>query len=581
MTFKDKLPVSYLLFTNRGRINRLTYWTVSLFIWTSFYILYNLLELISISATWIVYPLLFWALIATATKRLHDINRSAHWLWLVAIPVIGPLILIWFLGFGKGRKAPNRFGDAPGSAPDYFKNPAAEKITGGKTEQRIVDDVTKINPVIVSKVETPVTIEVLQAIIKNTAGHISIGGGRFSMGGQTASPGSVHIDMRKLNKVLSFSKENKTIKVEAGIRWCDIQRFVDEHGLSIKIMQTYSNFTVGGALSVNCHGRYIGLGPVILSVRSIEIVMANGTLVKASKDENTELFFACIGCYNSIAVIATVEFELTENIPVLRVCKTMKRESYKDFFFKNTRENNEVIFHNSDLYPPSYKNARAVSWIKTNKKPTVKTKLMPLTAAYPIERYFISAFSKSNFGKWRREHIIEPIFYLNKKIHWRNYEAGYDVAELEPKSRKDSTYVLQEYFIPVNKFDAFAVRMAEIFQRYHVNVLNVSVRHAHKDPGSLLAWAREEVFAFVVWYKQGTGDIAKNKVAVWTRELIDAAISFNGSYYLPYQAHATAAQFHKAYPNAQQLFELKQKFDPAFKFRNVIWNTYYKKDEHE
>ena len=259
----------------------------------------------------------------------------------------------------------------------------------------------------------------------------------------------------------------------------------------------------------------------------------------------------------------------------------MKRESYKDFFFKNIRENKEVIFHNADLYPPSYKNARAVSWIKTNKKPTVKTRLLPLTAAYPIERYFISAFSKSNFGKWRRENIIEPIFYLSKKIHWRNYEAGYDVAELEPKSRKESTYVLQEYFIPVNKFDAFAVCMAEIFQRYHVNVLNISVRHAHKDPGSLLAWAREEVFAFVVWYKQGTGVVAKNTVAIWTRELIEAAISFNGSYYLPYQAHATAVQFHKAYPNAKNLFDLKQKLDPGFKFRNVIWNTYYKKDEHE
>ena len=291
MPFKDKLPVSYLLFTNRGRINRRTYWTVSLFIWTSFYILYNLLELISISATLIVYPLLFWALIATATKRLHDTSRSAHWLWLVAIPVIGPLILIWFLGFRKGKVITNRFGDAPGSAPDYFKNPEAEKIIGEKTEQRIVDDVTKINPVIVSKVESPTTIEELQSIIKKANGAISIGGGRFSMGGQTASAGSIHIDMRKLNRVLSFSKEDKTIKVEAGIRWCDIQRFIDEHGLSIKIMQTYSNFTVGGAISVNCHGRYIGLGPVILWVRSIEIIMANGTLVKASKDENAELFF--------------------------------------------------------------------------------------------------------------------------------------------------------------------------------------------------------------------------------------------------------------------------------------------------
>ena len=39
--------------------------------------------------------------------------------------------------------------------------------------------------------------------------------------------------------------------MQAGIRWCDIQEFVDPHDLSVKIMQTYANFTVGGSLSVN------------------------------------------------------------------------------------------------------------------------------------------------------------------------------------------------------------------------------------------------------------------------------------------------------------------------------------------
>ena len=233
----------------------------------------------------------------------------------------------------------------------------------------------------------------------------------------------------------------------------------------------------------------------------------------------------------------------------------MKTADYKKYFSENIKNNENIVFHNADLYPPTYKNARAVSWIKTDEKPTVKTRLMPLASSYPFERYFIGAFSRSNFGKWRRENIIDPLLYMSKKIHWRNYEAGYDVAELEPESRKNSTYVLQEYFIPVDKFDEFSDLMSEIFLRHKVNVINVSIRHAEKDLGSLLAWASTEVFAFVVWYKQYTNDSEKNKVAVWTRELIDASISLNGSYYLPYQAHATLKQFHQAYPNANQLME--------------------------
>ena len=576
MNLKEKLPVSYLLFTSRGRISRLTYWIVSIFIWSTFYLLYNILDLyISTTATLAIYPLLFGTLITTAIKRLHDTNHSGYLLWTIFIPVLGPLHLIYLLGFKKGDVIQNRFGADPTVAPDYYKNGNGEEIPHLKTKGKIINDITQLNPVIVAKVEVPKNIAELQHIIKNTDNPISIGGGRFSMGGQTASTNSTHVDMRKLNKIIEFSVENKTIKVEAGIRWCDIQHFVDEHDLSIKIMQTYSNFTVGGALSVNCHGRYIGLGALILSVKSLEIILANGVLVHASREENSDLFFACVGCYNAIAVIAVVELELEENLAVERIHQTMAREEYQSFFANYVRENKNVVFHNGDIYPPNYTSVRAVSWVKTDKKPTVKTRLMPLSASYPVERYFIGAFSKSKFGKWRRQNIYDPILYAKSKIHWRNYEAGYDVAELEPQSRKQTTYVLQEYFVPVKRFDDFGVLMAEIFKRYNVNVINVSIRHAFQDSGSLLAWAREEVFAFVVYFKQKTDDVEKNKVGVWTRELIDAAISVNGAYYLPYQVHARPEQFHKAYPNAKKLIELKQKLDPDYKFRNVIWDTYY------
>lgn len=576
MRFKEKLPVSYLLFTIRGRIDRLTYWIAAIFIWTTFYILFNALAFfISYAATGIIYPILFWALTATGIKRLHDCNLSGKWLLLVLLPVLGPVALIYLLGFKKGNPITNRYGAPPGSAPDYFKNGDAEQIPHLKTGERIVNDVTQLNPTLVVYVETPRSIEALQRIIRTADKPISIGGGRFSMGGQTASPNSVHVDMRQLNKIVAFSPEEKTIKVEAGARWCDIQHFIDPYHLSVKIMQTYANFTVGGSLSVNVHGRYVGLGPIILSVKSLDIILASGELVHASKEENKELFFAAIGSYNALGVIASAELELVDNVAVRRTHRKMKRSAYSDFFFNSIRTNKDVVFHNADIYPPLYKNVRAVSWTTTKKKPTEKIRLMPLAASYPIERYFIGAFSKSKFGKWRREYIIDPILYAKKKIHWRNYEAGYDVAELEPKSRKQSTYVLQEYFVPVQQFETFSTFMAEIFQRYAVNVINVSIRHALKDSGSLMAWAREEVFAFVVWYKQRTDEVEKNKVAVWTRELIDAALSLKGSYYLPYQVHATPEQFHRAYPNAKKLFELKSLLDPDNKFRNVIWDTYY------
>jgi FAD/FMN-containing dehydrogenase len=63
--------------------------------------------------------------------------------------------------------------------------------------------------------------------------------------------------------------------------WRDLQKVIDKHNLSVKIMQTYANFTVGGSVSVNCHGRYIGHGPIVSSVLELKLITASGQLIVA------------------------------------------------------------------------------------------------------------------------------------------------------------------------------------------------------------------------------------------------------------------------------------------------------------
>ena len=443
-------------------------------------------------------------------------------------------------------------------------------------KKNIVNDVTQLNPVEVEKIIEPQTIREIVDAIKSHAGPVSIGGGRYSMGGHTATERSLHIDMRKFNQVISFSKDKKEITVQAGITWRKVQEYIDKHDLSVKIKQTYSNFTVGGSLSVNVHGRYIGLGPIILSVISIKVILPDGNIIIANPKQNSELFYGAIGGYGALGVIAEATLSLTDNVKVERVNEEMSISEYKNFFFKKIREDSAVIFHNADIYPDNYNMVRAISYNQTDKPVNVEDRLIPLNKSHWLDHTFLWIVSEMPFGKWIRENILDPLWFMGKKIEWRNYEASYDVEELEPSSREKTTYVLQEYFVPVEKFDSFVPLMAEIFNRHEVNVINVSIRHARKDPGSLLAWAKNEVFAFVVYYKQGTSPYEKNAVGVWTRELIDAAISLGGSYYLPYQIHATDQQFHTAYPHADLFFALKKKTDPDNKFRNKLWDAYYK-----
>ncbi|MFZ1987538.1 MAG: FAD-dependent oxidoreductase [Minisyncoccia bacterium] len=447
------------------------------------------------------------------------------------------------------------------------------------TEQKIVTDVTELYPIQVINIVTPHRIEdIVEAVKKNN--HISIGGGRNSMGGQTASDRAVQIDMREYNKIIDFSTTTKEITVQAGIRWYEIQKYIDPYNLSVKIMQTYSNFTVGGSLSVNVHGRYVGLGPIVMSVKDFRIVLADGSIVNTSPTEHSDIFYSAIGGLGGIGVISDVTLELAENINVERSRVKIPTDTYADFFIKNVRSNPDVIFHNGDMYPPDFENISAVSWSATDKEPTTKDRLIPKSKDYWLERVAWKVMSEWPNGRWIREHVFDPFIYRGENpVHTRNYEASYDIAELEPESRTTTTYVLQEYFVPVERFDEWVPSMKRVFTDYDVNVLNVSIRHAKQDPGVILAWAPRESFAFVVYYKQGTDEASKKSVALWTRTMIDEVLSVGGTYYLPYQPLATDQQFHRAYPKATTYFEIKKKYDPTDKFTNNLWGQYYSEDK--
>lgn len=505
--------------------------------------------------------------IPVTIQRLHDVSLGGWTLFWLLVPVAGPLIILIHVA-RPGVAGSNRYGKHPADMLGY----ATVKISDGR--EPIVNDVSNLNPVPVHSIVAPTTTGEVAAAINSTTLPISIGGGHFSMGGTTASPNSVHLDLRGMNKVLAFYPESKRILVQAGIRWCDIQHFIDPHNLSVKIMQTYANFTVGGTLSVNAHGRYMGLGPVVLSVRSFKIVLGSGDILAASAQENSDIFYASIGGYGAIGVITEVELELADNIRIRQERVKMPRSQYAGWFDRNLRGQQDPLFHNADIYPPHFKAVSAVTWRETDAVAT-SPRLISLRKHYPLETYLIWAISETPLGKFRREHIIDPLIYSRKRVHYRNYEAGFDAAELEPLGRQKKTWVLQEYFVPVARFDEFSGKMAAILQKHHVNVLNISIRHAVADPGTLLAWARGETFAYVLYYKQGTDATSRNTVAVWTRALIDAVHECGGTYYLPYLPHATLEQFHRAYPYAAKLFELKRKLDPGYRFRNSLWDKYY------
>lgn len=438
-----------------------------------------------------------------------------------------------------------------------------------------VNDVSQLNPIAVERVVKPKTVDEIRRLVREAKGPVSIGGARHSMGGQIATEHALFLDLRDFDRILALDVQGRTIRVETGITWRKIQEEIDRHALAVKVMQSYANFTVGGSLSVNGHGRYVGQGSLVDTVRSIAVVLADGSLVQASRTENTDVFRAAIGGYGAIGVIVEATLDLAPNVPLARTSTRMPLAEYKRFFDANVRGSATAVFHNADIYPPAYDEVMAITWAATDRPVTIPDRLIPIGGSHWTERLAYLWMSEVPYGKESRVRFLDPWRLRGSPVVWRNYEASYDVSELEPISRTRSTYVLEEYFVPVGRFEEFTARMRTVFQKHRPNVINVSIRHASADHDSLMAWAREESFAFVIYYKQGVTTAEQKAVGVWTRELIDAVLDVGGTYYLPYQLHATETQFRRAYPRAAELFALKRRLDPENKLRNKLWDKYY------
>jgi FAD/FMN-containing dehydrogenase len=438
----------------------------------------------------------------------------------------------------------------------------------------VIPNVTGLYSVQVAKAVAPTSTEEVAREVRSWPGKVAVGGGRYSMGGQAAVAGGLHLDMRGMNKLVKLDAGAKVARVQAGMRWRDLQDVLDPLGLAVQTMQSYSNFTVGGAVSVNAHGRYVGNGPVGNSVRALQLVLADGSVEEATQARNYDLFRAAIGGYGSVGVVTEVELDLAVNTRMERVVESVALEDYPAYFDRAIKGNHDCIFHNADLLPPMFDAPVAVSWRKTNKPVTEPARLVPRGQSYALNQNVLFAITELPAGATLRSKVIHPLLMAKPAVKWRNHEASLDVAELEPRTRAMSTYVLQEYFIPVRHFQKFVQEMAAVIRKHGAQVLNVSVRHSPADPVAILPWAKEEVFCFVVYYKQRTYQAAQRQVGAWTREMIDTALKFEGRYYLPYQLHATQQQFAMTYPEAGQLRMLKRQVDPEGKFSNELWAKY-------
>jgi len=436
-----------------------------------------------------------------------------------------------------------------------------------------ITDVSKLNSVQVASIFTPRSVTQLQNELPTLKKPISIAGARCSQGLHIAIKNGTMIDLKNINRVIGFNKAKKTITVEAGIIWKDVQTYIDRHNLSLAAIQSYNDFSVGGSLSVNVHGRDVHHGSLVTMVESIDLLSASGNIIHATRSKNSDIFYGAIGGYGVLGIIVRVTLHLVENSVLERKVDRIPLANYPEHFFKQVKNNPRIQLHNANIFLADFDTVASVSWCETDQPLTIKDRLQKQGAFYPVNMLRELFVRRSKIGK----SIHEQIKWNNFEqpcVAWRNYEMSYTINTLEPLTRFITTSILQEYFIPIEQFDAFIQKLKNIIKKYGINMMNISIRHLPADEGTILPYAPQESFAFVCYMNVFNTNACQKKAKIWTQKLIDAALSCNGTYYLPYQPWATIDQFARAYPGYKTVLAYKKRYDPACIFNNSFLDRY-------
>jgi FAD/FMN-containing dehydrogenase len=137
---------------------------------------------------------------------------------------------------------------------------------------------------------------------------LSVRGGGHGFPGFATNEGGIVIDLANLATVEIIDDDRHVVRIGGGANWGQVADALAPHGLAISAGDTKSvgvgGLTLGGGIGWKVRKYGLALDQVMAA----DMVIADGTFVRASAQENPELFWAIRGGGGNFGVVTTFEF---------------------------------------------------------------------------------------------------------------------------------------------------------------------------------------------------------------------------------------------------------------------------------
>ena len=225
--------------------------------------------------------------------------------------------------------------------------------------ERYVDDASKINRVEHNGI-IELTSDLNKSILlmrnvlaraKRDGLKVMPMGARHSMGKQSFQKGAILLNTLPMN---AMEMDGSFLKVQAGARWFEVIRFLADFGLTVEIMQSNADFSVGGTLSVNAHGWQ----PEDHRWPQVWIKFPSSCRVVKFKfvqeKENTDLFRHILGGYGLFGVILEAWIRPVPNKVLYSSSQEVPVDRFSTVWQQITEEGAELAYGRLSVAPSSF-----------------------------------------------------------------------------------------------------------------------------------------------------------------------------------------------------------------------------------
>lgn len=375
------------------------------------------------------------------------------------------------------------------------------------------------------------------------------------------------VDTSKLNHILQIDVQAKEALVEPNVPMDDLVEATLRHGLVPPVIMEFPGITVGGGFAGQAgESSSFRYGLFDKTITWLEIVLANGEVVTATKSLNSDLFSSAAASFGTLGVTTLLKIELIKAKPYVELKYHLVASMLQGVqMFESLTEDASVDYVDGIMYsstsgvvcsgrltdvakPRVQRFTRATNpWFYLHAKAFVSQSTnTTVVESIPITDYLFR-YDRGTFwtGRYAFHYFVTPFnrltrWALDKFMHTRvMYHALH-------QSGLANQYMIQDVSVPYHAASEFMDYLDQSFGHYPIWIvpLSQSGKSAESGRGLLVenpdTESPDKMINFGVW---GPGSSDRATFVKQNRELEDKVQALNGRKWLYAHTFYTEEQF--------------------------------------